>query len=102
MDSIIEQQKSKYDRLWQNKKYRPERFEVTLLASALVSMEAEETNHIIDWGCGDGKIAKFLIDNRLMVHGIDISNHCLCDEMKGEVKNFYFTQECLWKLSSKV
>jgi 2-polyprenyl-3-methyl-5-hydroxy-6-metoxy-1,4-benzoquinol methylase len=58
-------------------------------------------DEVLDLGCGTGRAAKVMCKAGIFVHGMDLTTNSLNEDMK-ELDNFYFSQECLWQLGTKV
>ena len=97
-DSIlIGQAYAKYKKAWDIPKYREDSAGERYAKTVIAELGMKKGSTVLDLGCGTGKASKIMCKKGLDVHGIDIADNSLNEEMK-EMRSFKFTQQCLWKL----
>lgn len=103
VDSQIETERSKYERVWACDEYR--QFSPGLRGAQLVNLidffRGRHVRTVLDAGCGSGQLMRQIITDysgEFDIHGFDITANCLdpfFDGMRDEV----LTVGCLWNLA---
>jgi len=73
---LEDQERSKYERMWDIDRYRKNAPGERLVEDAIRRMKAKE-GFVIDFGCGTGRAAQAFKDRGFGVAGIDIAENCL-------------------------
>ena len=109
MDSLAQREKEKYETLWSSFPEYREASAADLLTPAFLDFfkrEVKKGDVVIDFGCGAGRSAPFLLKAGLKVQLVDFCDSCLDSEIFlqtiGPKSALRFFQECLWDLSSHV
>ncbi len=101
MDSLKEIEKQKYTRIWDVPTYRIHSPGERYALNFIEQFNLKKGDEVLDVGCGTGKAAKIFVKKKLNVHGIDIAENSVDEDIKLK-ESFYFSQECIWQMSSKV
>jgi len=99
MESQSNDERQKYEKVWQSDDYRKFSPGLQVIASSniLDFFKSRGVTSILDAGCGSGQAMEWLIKNHpeFRVHGFDIAANCLNPFFKGREKEF-LTTGCLW------
>lgn len=99
--NIADSEESKHNKMWMVPMYRSLVFGENYVKHVVAELGIKKGDEVIDFGCGTGKTAKALCKKGISVHGIDIAENALNEEMHSK-ELFYFSKQCLWQLNSKV
>jgi SAM-dependent methyltransferase len=89
--SLIDAERTKYERMWEFPEYRKNAPGERLVDDAIKKM-AMKSGTVIDFGCGTGRAAQAFADKGFAVAAIDIAENCLDEGVDIPV----FVQ-CLWE-----
>jgi hypothetical protein len=89
---------TRFERAWKSKKYSSQDWGINQIKGILGNLKPEKGSHFNDWGCGDGRVSKYLCDNGFYVHGFDFVD-VVADK---DVSGFYFSKEVCWRPSALV
>jgi len=102
MDKIASRERKKYYKLWQHyplyRLYSPGQFCVSCFFNVF-SSDIKKGDHVIDFGCGTGRVALAFLEKGLDVTLMDFSPNCLDDNIAQLVsEKLRFIEACLWEL----
>lgn len=101
MDSVEKDITSLQEKMWMKPDYRHYSAGQKYADNIISQLNIKEGDHVLDIGCGTGKLAKELISAGAFVHGIDIAENCLDKDLE-ERSNFYFSRETIWQMGARV
>lgn len=107
MDPLANEEKLKYDRIWNSfPEYREQSPADYLTPTFLLYFQKKikKGETVIDFGCGPGRSSLPLLEAGLKVHLVDISEDCLDPEifLSHLQSKVQFTHSCLWSLPAQL
>lgn len=109
MDALAVQERQKYERLWSLFPDEEKNYPSDFLTPVFLSYFQNSINSgdsVIDFGCGGGKSAAYLLNAGLQVKLVDFCDNYLNSDIFllscGAERKVEFFQECLWDLSNSL
>lgn len=93
--STTEQERAKYQRMWQFAQYRKHSPGAKHVQAAIDYFGIAPGDSVIDFGCGTGRAAMAFHRVGIQVFGVDIADNCLDPQSDWKLP---FYEACLWEL----
>lgn len=87
----------KYEKIWDVKEYRRFSPAEKELKDVLAWLDKHAAQHVIDFGCGTGRLSMHLAEAGYSVRMLDIAGNCLDVNVERNLSHsLTFEQACLW------
>lgn len=94
---IEDVERRKYQQMWGIREYRRYSPAEQELANVLAWLKKHEAKHVLDLGCGTGRLAKQLNERGYSVRMVDIAENCLDPSVRDALSDtLTFETTCLW------